>query len=304
MPIQVEHLTHTYLPGSPFSATAIHDLTLTIEDGEFIGILGHTGSGKTTFVQHLNGLLKPTEGSVWIDDLDITRKGVSLLEVRRKVGLVFQYPEYQLFEETVAKDVAFGPKNMGLNKEEIDERVRWAIEQVGLIYTTVADCSPFELSGGQMRRVASAGVLAMRPRTLILDEPTAGLDPSGRRAILDMIRSLHAETGMTVIMVSHSMDDIATLATRLIVMSKGELVMTGTPREVFMQRDTLRSIGLGVPQGAELCRRLRDEGFALPEGLFTLEEVRDAILTLAGKAASDARKAQADIAAPEKEAHA
>ena len=312
MPIQVEHLTHTYLPGSPFSATAIHDLTLTVEDGEFVGVLGHTGSGKTTFVQHLNGLLKPTEGRVLIDGQDITRKGVSLLEVRKKVGLVFQYPEYQLFEETVAKDVAFGPKNLGLGKDEVDARVRWAIEQVGLAYDDVAASSPFELSGGQMRRVAIAGVLAMQPKVLILDEPTAGLDPRGRRAILSMIRRLHAETHMTVLMVSHSMDDIATLATRLIVMSRGELVMTGTPREVFLQRDTLRSIGLGVPQGAELCRRLREEGFALPEGLFTLEEVRDAILALAGKAAPTAEPAPAPVppvgdaaqAAPGKEANA
>jgi len=284
MPIQVEHLTHTYLPGSPFSATAIHDLSLTIEDGEFIGVLGHTGSGKTTFVQHLNGLLKPSEGRVLIDGVDITKKGVSLLDVRKKVGLVFQYPEYQLFEESVAKDIAFGPKNMGLTKPEIDERVRWAIAQVGMDYDAVADCSPFELSGGQMRRVAIAGVLAMKPKTLILDEPTAGLDPRGRRAILDMIRRLHAETAMTVIMVSHSMDDIAPLATRLIVMSKGELAMSGVPREVFRQRDILRAIGLGVPQGAELCYRLRAEGYAIPDSLYMLGEVRDAILKLAGKA--------------------
>ena len=293
MPINVEGLTHTYLPGSPFSATAIHDLNLTIEDGEFIGVLGHTGSGKTTFVQHLNGLLKPTEGRVVVDGLDITQKGVPLLEVRKKIGLVFQYPEYQLFEETVAKDVAFGPKNMGLDKTEIDRRVRWAIAQVGLVYDEIAESSPFELSGGQMRRVAIAGVLAMQPKTLILDEPTAGLDPHGRRAILGMIRRLHAETGMTVIMVSHSMDDIATLATRLIVMSKGELVMTGTPQQVFMQRDVLKSIGLGVPQGAELCHRLRQAGYALPEGLYTLEEVRDALLRLHGTAAAAADGAAA-----------
>lgn len=297
MPINVEGLTHTYLPGSPFSATAIHDLNLTIEDGEFIGVLGHTGSGKTTFVQHLNGLLKPTEGRVVVDGLDITQKGVPLLEVRKKVGLVFQYPEYQLFEETVAKDVAFGPKNMGLDKTEIDRRVRWAIAQVGLVYDEIAESSPFELSGGQMRRVAIAGVLAMQPKTLILDEPTAGLDPHGRRAILGMIRRLHAETGMTVIMVSHSMDDIATLATRLIVMSKGELVMTGTPRQVFMQRDVLKSIGLGVPQGAELCHRLRQAGYALPEGLYTLEEVRDALLRLHGASAADAPPADGASAA-------
>ncbi|MDD3212559.1 MAG: energy-coupling factor transporter ATPase [Eubacteriales bacterium] len=293
MPIEVEHLTHTYMPGSPFSATAIHDLSLSIEDGEFIGVLGHTGSGKTTFVQHLNGLLKPTEGRVLVDGMDITQKGVSLLEVRKKVGLVFQYPEYQLFEETVAKDVAFGPKNMGLSKEEIDERVHWALEQVRLD-ESLADSSPFELSGGQMRRVAIAGVLAMRPKTLILDEPTAGLDPRGRRAIISMIRRLHAETRMTVIMVSHSMDDIASLATRLLVMSRGELVMSGTPREVFRHRDELKAIGLGVPQGAELCYRLRAEGFDLPDDLYTLPEVRDAVLRLAGKTPATGKEAMPD----------
>lgn len=192
MPIQVEHLTHTYMPGSPFSAVALHDVTLTIGDGELIGLLGHTGSGKTTLVQHLNGLIRPTEGRVVVDGLDITEKGVSLLEVRKKVGLVFQYPEYQLFEETVQKDIAFGPKNMGLSADEIDERVRCACAQVGLPFEDICDRSPFELSGGQMRRVAIAGVLAMRPGVLILDEPTAGLDPAGRRSILSMIRDLHA----------------------------------------------------------------------------------------------------------------
>ncbi len=283
MPIQVEHLTHTYMPGSPFAATALHDVSLTIEDGEFIGLLGHTGSGKTTLVQHLNGLVKPTSGRVVVDGLDLSEKGVSLLEVRKKVGLVFQYPEYQLFEETVAKDIAFGPKNMGLSAAETDERVRGAMQRVGLDYETMAERSPFELSGGQMRRVAIAGVLAMQPKVLILDEPTAGLDPAGRRSILTMIRELHAAGGLTVIMVSHSMDDISTLATRLVVMSRGELVMTGSPREVFLQQDALRSIGLGVPQAAELTHALIAEGFSLPDDLYTLSEVRDAILRLAGK---------------------
>ena len=228
MPIQVEHLTHTYMPGSPFSAVALNDVSLTIEDGELIGLLGHTGSGKTTLVQHLNGLIKPTSGRVVVDGLDLTQKGVSLLEVRKKVGLVFQYPEYQLFEETVAKDIAFGPRNMGLDAEEIDRRVRGAMLQVGLNYDEVAERSPFELSGGQMRR----------------------------------------------------MDDISTLATRLVVMSRGELVMTGTPREVFTQQEKLRSIGLGVPQAAELTHALIAEGFDLPGDLYTLDEVCHAILAL------------------------
>ena len=283
MPIQIEHLTHTYMPGSPFAAVALHDVNLTIEDGELIGLLGHTGSGKTTLVQHLNGLVKATEGRIVVDGLDLTEKGVSLLEVRRKVGLVFQYPEYQLFEETVAKDIAFGPKNLGLAPDEIDRRVRHAMQQVGLDYDTIADVSPFDLSGGQMRRVAIAGVLAMQPKVLILDEPTAGLDPAGRRSSLNMIRDLHAAGGLTVIMVSHSMDDISTLATRLVVMSKGELVLTGTPREVFMQQELMQSIGLGIPQAAQLAHALRAEGYDLPEDLYTLDEVRAAILALADK---------------------
>ena len=285
MPILIEHLTHTYMPGSPFASVALRDVNLTIEDGELIGLLGHTGSGKTTLVQHLNGLIKPTEGRIVVDGLDLTQKGVSLLEVRRKVGLVFQYPEYQLFEETVAKDIAFGPKNLGLSSEEIDQRVRYAMEQVGLDYDSIAECSPFELSGGQMRRVAIAGVLAMKPSVLILDEPTAGLDPAGRRSILNMIRDLHAAGGMTVIMVSHSMDDISTLATRLVVMSKGEMVLTGTPREVFLQQELMQSIGLGVPQAAQLAHALREKGFDLPEDLYTLDEVKAAVLRIAGKEA-------------------
>ena len=283
MPIQVEHLTHTYMTDSPFAATALEDVSLTIEDGELIGLLGHTGSGKTTLVQHLNGLLKPTSGKVVVDGLDITEKDVSLLEVRRRVGLVFQYPEYQLFEETVAKDVAFGPKNLGLSEQEVDERVRYALQEVGLVYEDIAERSPFELSGGQMRRVAIAGVLAMRPKTLILDEPTAGLDPAGRRSILGMIRELHAAGGLTVVMVSHNMDDISSLATRLVVMSRGRMVLTGEPRQVFQHRELLESIGLGVPQAAELTQRLIAEGYPLPADLYTPEEVAQALLELPRK---------------------
>ena len=283
MPIQVEHLTHTYMTDSPFAATALEDVNLTIEDGELIGLLGHTGSGKTTLVQHLNGLLKPTSGKVVVDGLDITEKDVSLLEVRRRVGLVFQYPEYQLFEETVAKDVAFGPKNLGLSEQEVDERVRYALQEVGLVYEDIAERSPFELSGGQMRRVAIAGVLAMRPKTLILDEPTAGLDPAGRRSILGMIRELHAAGGLTVVMVSHNMDDISSLATRLVVMSRGKMVLTGTPREVFQHRELLSSIGLGIPQAAELTQQLIAEGYPLPADLYTPEEVAEALLKLPRK---------------------
>ena len=283
MPIQVEHLTHTYMTDSPFAATALEDVSLTIEDGELVGLLGHTGSGKTTLVQHLNGLLKPTSGKVVVDGLDITEKGVSLLEVRRRVGLVFQYPEYQLFEETVAKDVAFGPKNLGLSEQEVDQRVRFALREVGLAYDEIAQRSPFELSGGKMRRVAIAGVLAMRPGTLILDEPTAGLDPAGRRSILGMIRELHAAGGLTVVMVSHNMDDISSLATRLVVMSRGRMVLTGTPREVFQHRELLSSIGLGIPQAAELTQQLIAEWYPLPADLYTPEEVAEALLKLPRK---------------------
>ena len=280
MPIELKNLTHTYSEGSAFQATAIRDVNLTIEDGEFIAVVGHTGSGKSTLVQHLNGLLKPTGGQVLIDGEDLNAPGADRRRIRQKVGLVFQYPEYQLFEETVAKDIAFGPKNLGLSAEEIDARVRRAMAHVHLDYDKYAQRSPFELSGGQMRRVAIAGVLAMEPKVLILDEPTAGLDPRGRDRILGMVQELHAKGGTTVIMVSHSMDDVARLATRLVVMSKGELVATGTPREIFRQVDMMESIGLGVPEAARLCALLRQRGVKLPDDLYTPEELRDSLLAL------------------------
>ena len=278
--LETKNLTYTYGVGTPFEKTAVENVNLSVEKGAFVGVIGHTGSGKSTLIQMLNGLIRPTSGQVLLNGEDIWAKPKEIRRVRFQVGMVFQYPEYQLFEETVAKDIAFGPRNMGLDAEEIDRRVRGAMEQVGLNYDEVAERSPFELSGGQMRRVAIAGVLAMRPRVLILDEPTAGLDPAGRNSILQMIRDLHAAGGLTVIMVSHSMDDISTLATRLVVMSRGELVMTGTPREVFTQQEKLRSIGLGVPQAAELTHALIAEGFALPEDLYTLDEVCRAVLAL------------------------
>ena len=280
MPIELKSVTHTYSEGSAFQATAIRNVSLTIEDGEFIAVVGHTGSGKSTLVQHLNGLLKPTGGQILIDGEDLNAPGADRRRIRQKVGLVFQYPEYQLFEETVAKDIAFGPKNLGLSEDEIDARVRRAMAHVHLDYDKYAQRSPFELSGGQMRRVAIAGVLAMEPKVLILDEPTAGLDPRGRDRILGMIRDLHAEGGVTVIMVSHSMDDVARLATRLVVMSKGELVATGTPREIFRQVDMMESIGLGVPEAARLCALLRQRGVKLPDDLYTPEELRDSLLAL------------------------
>ena len=280
MPIEVRHLTHTYSQGSAFQATAIMDVNLTIQDGEFIGVIGHTGSGKSTLVQHLNGLLTPTSGQVLIDGEDMNQKGVDRRRIRQKVGLVFQYPEYQLFEETIAKDIAFGPKNLGLSPEEVDRRVRRAMEWVHLDYDRYAQRSPLELSGGQMRRVAIAGVLAMESKVLILDEPTAGLDPRGRDRILDMVKQLHAQGGVTVIMVSHSMDDISRLATRLIVMNKGRLVADGTPRELFRQVGMMESVGLGVPQATKLCALLRKRGIDIPDDLYTIDQVREHLLRL------------------------
>ena len=235
MPIEVRNLTHTYSEGTALKTVAINDVSFRVDEGEFVGIIGHTGSGKSTLVQHLNGLLKPSSGQVLIDGEDLNGEHVNRRALRQRIGLVFQYPEYQLFEETVAKDIAFGPKNQGLSADEIAERVRYAMDCVHLDYDKYAERSPFELSGGQMRRVAIAGVLAMRPSVLILDEPTAGLDPRGRDKILTMLEELHARENTTILMVSHSMDDMARLATRLIVMSDGKIAAEGTPREIFAQ---------------------------------------------------------------------
>ncbi len=284
MPIVIEKLTHTYMPDSPFQATAIHDVDLTIEDGAFIGLIGHTGSGKSTLIQHLNGLLRPTSGRVLVDGKDLFDKGTDKREVRRKVGLVFQYPENQLFEENVAADIAFGPKNLGLSKEEIAARVKEACRQVQIDYEAFKDRSVFELSGGQMRRVAIAGVLAMQPETLILDEPCAGLDPQGRDEILSLIRRLHEEKGTTVIMVSHSMDDVAALVDRVIVMNKGGIAMDGTPREVFQRGEELRAMGLDVPEAAQLAARLREKGFDVPKDAYLPEELLQAIRRIVGGA--------------------
>ncbi len=280
MSIEVRHLTHCYSAGTPLSTVALDDISFRIDDGEFIGIIGHTGSGKSTLVQHLNGLLKPTSGEVLIDGEDLNGEHTNRRLLRQKIGLVFQYPEYQLFEESVAKDIAFGPKNMGLSSAEIDERVRYAMASVHLDYDKYAERSPFELSGGQMRRVAIAGVLAMRPSVLILDEPTAGLDPRGRDRILSMLEELHSEGNVTILMVSHSMDDMARLATRLLVIADGKLVATGTPREIFAQSDMMTSIGLDVPEAVHLCRELRSRGLDIPPDLYRTEELKDAILQL------------------------
>ena len=280
MGLKLEHVSYLYGTDTELLVRALDDVNLEIPDGQFIGLIGHTGSGKSTLVQHLNGLLKPTSGQVLVDGEDMNGENVDRRRIRQKVGLVFQYPEYQLFEETIAKDIAFGPKNQGLSEEEIDQRVRRAMAHVHLDYNKYAERSPFDLSGGQMRRVAIAGVLAMEPKVLILDEPAAGLDPRGRERILGMLQELHREGGVTIVMVSHSMDDCARLATRMIVMSKGELVLTDTPRNVFRQADLMRSIGLGVPEAAELCGRLRAAGLQLPDDLFTQEELHDHLLRL------------------------
>jgi len=280
MSIEVRHLTHCYSEGSALSTVALDDICMAVEDGEFLGIIGHTGSGKSTLVQHLNGLLKPTSGQVLVDGEDLNGEQVNRRALRQRIGLVFQYPEYQLFEETVAKDIAFGPKNQGLSKEEIDERVRYAMECVHLDYDRYSERSPFELSGGQMRRVAIAGVLAMKPSVLILDEPTAGLDPRGRDRILTMLEELHARENVTIIMVSHSMDDMARLATRLVVMAEGKILATGTPREIFAREEMMISAGLGVPEAAQLCRELRAKGFDLPEDLYRPDELKEHLLGL------------------------
>ena len=280
MPIEVSHLTHTYSEGSALRTVALDDVSFRIEDGEFVGIIGHTGSGKSTLVQHLNGLLKPSSGQVFIDGEDLNGEHVNRRALRQRIGLVFQYPEYQLFEETVAKDIAFGPKNQGLSADEIAERVRYAMDCVHLNYEKYAERSPFELSGGQMRRVAIAGVLAMRPSVLILDEPTAGLDPRGRDRILSMLEELHARENVTILMVSHSMDDMARLASRLIVMSDGKVVADGTPREIFMQEGMMTSIGLDIPEAARLCARLRAKGYDLPADLFRPEQLKEQLLRI------------------------
>lgn len=278
MPIEVRHLTHTYSQGSAFQATAIMDVNLTIQDGEFIGVIGHTGSGKSTLVQHLNGLLTPTSGQVLIDGEDMNQKGVDRRRIRQKVGLVFQYPEYQLFEETIAKDIAFGPKNLGLSPEEVDRRVRRAMEWVHLDYDRYAQRSPFELSGGQMRRVAIAGVLAMDPKVLILDEPTAGLDPRGRDTILGEIREYHEERKNTVLLVSHSMEDIAQYAKKVLVIAEGKPAMYDTVENIFSRVEELTAMGLAVPQISRVFAGLRAAGYQVPGNIYTVEGAAAAIL--------------------------
>lgn len=279
MSVKVENLTHTYMKDSVFEHVAIDNISFEIQDGEFIGIIGHTGSGKSTLIQHLNGLLKPSSGKVFIDGAELGSKDVQMKKIRQKVGLVFQYPEYQLFEETVYKDVAFGPRNLGLSEDEIDGRVRKAIGLVGLDFDSISNVSPFELSGGQKRRVAIAGVLAMEPKVLILDEPAAGLDPKGRDEILRGFKTLHEKEKITVVLVSHSMEDIANLVDKVLVMNKGEIAFFDTPRNVFREAETLEKIGLGVPQVTYLVKMLRERGFDLADCI-NIDEAKNELLKL------------------------
>ena len=279
MSVIVKNLTYIYDEGMPFASKAIDDISFEIKDNDFVGLIGHTGSGKSTLIQHLNGLLKPSSGEIIVNGFNITDKDLNLTEIRKRVGIVFQYPEYQLFEETVEKDIAFGPGNLGLDEEEISKRVRKSMEAVGLDYETYKDKSPFDLSGGQKRRVAIAGVIAMNPEVLILDEPTAGLDPGGRDEIFNLIKKLHRDNNITIILSSHSMDDMAKLAQTIIVMNHGKIEFMGTPREVFTSHAArLREIGLDVPQVLELATKLRNKGFDIRPDILTVEEVKDEIL--------------------------
>ena len=278
MPIVAENINYVYNRGQPDETYALRDVSFSIEDGEFAGIIGHTGSGKSTLIQHLNGLLRPDSGRILIDGMDIHSGDIPLREVRRKVGLVFQYPEYQLFEETVAKDVAFGPKNMGLSPEETERRVREALLLTGLEYDDVAFRSPFELSGGQKRRAAIAGVLAMQPQVLILDEPAAGLDPQSHRQIMEMIRKVKESRGGTVILVSHNMDDVAGLCDRVLVMDKGRLLLSGTPEEVFSRTELMEEAGLGLPAAAGLIRSMNRMGAGIEDHVLFPQEAAEAII--------------------------
>ena len=276
MAIKLKDVTHIYNPETPFEKEALSNLSLHIPKGQFVGLIGHTGSGKSTLIQHLNGLMKPDNGMVYINGRDIQDKEVNLKQIRQQVGLVFQYPEYQLFEMTIYKDVAFGPKNMGLSKEEIKQRVNKALSMVN-IGEEMFDKSPFELSGGQKRRVAIAGVLAMEPEILVLDEPTAGLDPKGREEILDQISQMHKNLGITVILVSHSMEDVARYVDRLVVMQNGRIALDGKPREVFNHIKELENMGLAAPEIRYIMEAITTKGMDIKTDILTVEEAADAI---------------------------
>ena len=279
--IRVENLTHTYGLNTPFCRSAVDGVNMEIYKGEFLGIIGHTGSGKSTLIQHLNGLLQPTGGTIYLGDRDIWAEPKKIRDVRFRVGLVFQYPEYQLFEETVYKDIAFGPKNMGLDEKEVDRRVRSALAFAGL-GEELLDKSPFDLSGGQKRRVAIAGVIAMEPEVLILDEPSAGLDPAGRKSLLGNIRAYHRQTGATVVMVSHSMDEVAENVDRIMVLANAGVVMSGTPHEVFSRAQELIDVGLNVPQVTQVAMELKRRGVDIDPAVYTVADLRRALNGLKG----------------------
>lgn len=283
MSIRVENLKHIYDKGMPTESLALDNISFQVEDGQMFGIIGHTGSGKSTLLQHLNGLLKPEEGHIFIGDVDITSPDIAMTEIRKRIGLVFQYPEYQLFEETVAKDVAFGPRNLGLSEEEIEERVKEAIELVGLDYEVFKDRSPFDLSGGQKRRVAIAGVIAMRPEVLILDEPTAGLDPKAHKDVLMMVEEVHRRTGNITILVSHNMADIARLCDNILVIDGGKVVTVGTPKEVFAHRKELSAVGLDLPPITQLTEALRQRGMDIPDTILSVDEAAEEIAKALGR---------------------
>ena len=281
--MQIKDLTHTYSAGTPFQRSAVEGLSMDVGAGEFLGVIGHTGSGKSTLIQHLNGLLQPTSGQILLEGKDIWAEPKKIRDVRFKVGLVFQYPEYQLFEETVYKDIAFGPKNMGLDEKEIDRRVRDAAAFVGLD-AALLDKSPFELSGGQKRRVAIAGVIAMEPKVLVLDEPTAGLDPQGRDAILAQIQTYHRAKGAAVVLVSHSMEEIARNVDRIVVLSDGKVYMQGTPEQVFARAHELEKVGLDVPQVTKVAAALKARGMDIDTAVYTVEALERKLLALKGGA--------------------
>lgn len=277
MSVQVKNIFHTYNKGNPDAKIALRDVNFSINEGEILGVIGHTGSGKSTMLQHLNGLLKPESGQIIIGDIDITDEKVKMTEIRKRVGLVFQYPEYQLFEETVAKDVAFGPKNLGMPDEEIDITVRKSLEMVGLSYDEIADRSPFELSGGQKRRVAIAGVIAMKPEVLILDEPTSGLDPFAHQEILNMIKKIHKESTGIIIFVSHNMRDVANMSDKVLVMDRGSVVAFDSPDEIFKKRDMLRNIGLSTTPSAVLFDKLDERGIHIESDAVRIDDVEEAL---------------------------
>ena len=277
MSIEVKNISYVYMPKSPYERLALDDVSITIPEGKITAIAGHTGSGKSTLIQHLNGLISPTSGSVLVDGVDIAAKGQAARAARRSVGMVFQYPEHQLFEETVEQDIAFGPKNYGMSPEEISERVRFAMDFVQLDYKEYSQRSPFQLSGGQMRRAAIAGVVALKPKYLVLDEPTAGLDPKGREELMQRIMKLHRQEKNTIILVSHSMDDIARFADNVVIMNRGRVLMEGTPHEVFVREDFIRQAGLDVPQITNIVKALKIRGWDISSNIYTMDEAVNAI---------------------------